>query len=104
MHDIDFTDPSTYRIPINQFNKSQLETVIKVFSNVMLEQDKSYNPTGIDLDQYFVGSRIVFLRNLELNPNASIFDIIGMCLAEARAHNTSVDHLNNCFDLPDSDK
>lgn len=99
MHDFDFTDPITYRIPINQLDKTQLETVIKVFSNAMLEQDTSYNPTDIDLDQYFVGSRIVFLRNVELNPNASIFDIFDMCLAEARAHDTSVDHLNNCLDL-----
>ena len=91
-----------YQIPVCDLHPNDLENSIQAFSNVMLEMDSSNDVSSMsynELEKYYTGSRFLFMRQAENNPNACIMDIINLCMEELSTRDSNVTHLNNCLDL-----
>jgi len=91
-----------YQIPVCDLHPNDLETSIQAFSKTMLEMDSSIDHSSLscnELEKYYTGSRFLFMRQAENNPNACVMDIINLCLEESSTWDSNVTHLNKCMTL-----
>ena len=88
-----------FQTPVSQVSSSQLEALIEAFSVSMLYAEcGSQEPRGVDLEKYYEGSHILFMRNAVNHPDSSASQIVEMCIKQSTNHANDVDHLEKCWD------
>ena len=88
-----------FQTPVSQVPSSQLEELIEAFSKSMLCMEcGSPEPRGVDLEKYYEGSHILFMKNAVNHPDSSASQIADMCIKQSINHANDVDHLDKCWD------